>query len=25
LVSLGLEAYAEVVPNFPSCHYMLLM
>jgi hypothetical protein len=25
LVSLGLKANAEVVPNFPSCHYMLLM
>jgi hypothetical protein len=25
LISLGLKANAEVVPNFPSCHYMLLM
>jgi hypothetical protein len=25
LVSLCLKANAEVVPNFPSCHYMLLM
>jgi hypothetical protein len=25
LVFLGLKANAEVVPNFPSCHYMLLM
>jgi hypothetical protein len=25
LVSLGLNANAEEVPNFPSCHYMLLM
>jgi uncharacterized membrane protein len=25
LVSLCLKANAEMVPNFPSCHYMLLM
>jgi hypothetical protein len=25
LVSLALKANAEEVPNFPSCHYMLLM
>ena len=25
LVSLGLKANAEMVPNIPSCHYMLLM
>jgi hypothetical protein len=25
LVFLCLKANAEIVPNFPSCHYMLLM
>ena len=25
LVSLGLKATAAMVPNIPSCHYMLLM
>ena len=25
LVSLSLKANAEMVPNIPSCHYMLLM
>jgi hypothetical protein len=25
LISLGLKANAEMVPNFPSCHYKLLM
>jgi len=25
LVSLCLKANAEMVPNIPSCHYMLLM